>query len=100
MVAGGSFEAVYNSGKQLSTVKAEQFWKLTCPVKERLNQRYLGELPNPQSGLAIVKSAKGSGKTTRLRKLISEADSTGRRTLLLTHRIVLGQAICDAVGIP
>lgn len=86
--------------KKLSWVKAQESWKLTYPVNLKLNQRYLGKLPFPESGLVAVKSPKGTGKTESLKGIVDAATSTGRRVLLVTHRIVLGKGICDRLGIP
>lgn len=100
LVAGGNFERIRQQAKKISTLKSEDAWQLTAPVDLALNERYLGKLPLPKSGLAIIKSPKGTGKTTAFQDLVPKAVGAGQKTLLLTHRIVLGQAICDAVGIP
>ena len=73
-------------------------WALTHPAAWECNQRYL-DIPY-HSGLVGVKSPKGTGKTYDLIKLIAQTHAQGRKVLLLTHRIVLGRAICKAVGIP
>ena len=64
-----------------------------------LNQRYLGELPFPESGLAFVKAPKGTGKTESLNKIVAEAIGVGRPIILLTHRILLGRHLCDRLGL-
>ena len=73
--------------------------ELTHPRALTINQRYLGELPFPTSGLVGVKSAKGTGKTTALKPLVKLAQGIGRKTLLITHRIQLGRFLCNAVGL-
>ena len=64
-----------------------------------LNKRYLGELPFPQSGLAFVKSPKGTGKTEALIKLVAGSMREGRPIISLTHRIMLGRNLCDRLGL-
>ena len=66
-----------------------------------LNQRYLGDLEIPESAkLVAIKSPKGTGKTESFRNLVEAASAVGQRTLLVTHRVQLGQAICDRVYLP
>jgi hypothetical protein len=64
-----------------------------------LNQKYLGKLPYPARGMCFIKSVQGTGKTQSLIELIREAKETGRPVLVITHRIELGRAICEAIGI-
>lgn len=94
-----AFDALYQNAQPFRYWQARQHYSLTLIPSLRLNQRYLGDIPFPSSGLAAVKSAKGTGKTYALRKLIARASYSGRRTLVITHRIQLGRAICDALGI-
>ncbi|MBD0340584.1 MAG: bifunctional DNA primase/helicase, partial [Microcoleus sp. Co-bin12] len=42
----------------------------------------------------------GTGKTYALKKLVAKAQAEGRKVLVVTHRIVLGRAICKVVEIP
>ena len=74
-------------------------WALTHPVAWECNQRYLN-IPYPSSGLICIKSPKGTGKTYALKKLVAKAQAENRKVLVVTHRIVLGQAICSVVEIP
>jgi hypothetical protein len=64
-----------------------------------LNQKYLGKLPYPARGMCFIKSVQGTGKTQSLIEKISEARESGRPVLVVTHRIELGRAICEAIGI-
>jgi Domain of unknown function (DUF3854) len=64
-----------------------------------LNQKYLGKLPYPARGMCFIKSVQGTGKTQSLIELIREAIESGRPVLVVTHRIELGRAICEAIGI-
>lgn len=93
------FDALYDSTLPLEFWLATKLWALTYTPSLTLNTPYLGNLPYPTSGLACIKSAKGTGKTTALQFLIREATSTGRKVLVITHRIQLGRAICDSIGI-
>jgi len=109
VVAGGDIDAVISAAptieeiqkqilKGFSKKNRQKAWALTYPTAWECNQRYLS-IPY-HSGLIGVKSPKGTGKTYDLIKLIAQAHAEGRKVLLLTHRIVLGRAICKAVGIP
>lgn len=73
--------------------------QLTVSAALTVNRRYLGELSFPNSGLVAVKSAKGTGKTTSLQKVIESAKINNRPILLITHRIQLGKFLCDKIGI-
>ena len=94
-----SFDALYDSALSLEFWLATKLWALTYTPSLTLNTPYLGNLPYPISGLAYIKSAKGTGKTTALQSLLREATSTGRKVLVITHRIQLGRAICESIGI-
>ena len=109
VVAGGDIDAVISAASTIEEIQKQilkgfskknrqKAWALTYPTAWECNQRYLS-IPY-HSGLIGVKSPKGTGKTYDLIKLIAQAHAQGRKVLLLTHRIVLGRAICKAVGIP
>ncbi|MCD8490342.1 MAG: DUF3854 domain-containing protein [Desertifilum sp.] len=100
IVTGGNIDEVVTGAKSLKQLSAGKTFELTYHSALQLNQRYLGALPFPQSGLVGVRSPKGTGKTYTLQKLAKECESQGRKILLLTHRIALGKAICEAIGIP
>ncbi len=101
VVAQGAdaFADLYNSAVELDLWSSRKLWELTYKPSLTLNQRYLGDVPFPQSGFAFVKSPKGTGKTKALQSLIQEATRSGRRVLVVTHRIQLGRAICADIGI-
>lgn len=94
-----SFDALYEAALPLDFWLSTQLWSLTYPAALTLNTPYLGKLPYPRSGLACIKSPKGSGKTTALQELIRDAICSGRKVLVITHRIQLGRAICESIGI-
>jgi hypothetical protein len=109
-VAGGDIDAVISAAqtieeiqkqilKELSKRNRQKAWALTHPVAWECNQRYL-DIPYPNSGLICIKSPKGTGKTYALKKLVAKAQAEGRKVLVVTHRIVLGRAICKVVEIP
>ncbi|MEG4918614.1 plasmid replication protein, CyRepA1 family [Microcoleus sp. B7-D4] len=108
--AGGNVDAVLSAAKNIDEIQKQFFlwlsketrkkaWALTYPIAWECNQRYL-DIPYPDSGLICIKSPKGTGKTHALRKLAAKAQAENRKVLVLTHRIVLGRAICQVVGIP
>lgn len=94
-----TFNSLYEAALPLEIWLASKLWSLTYRPTLTLNKPYLGTLPYPAAGLACIKSAKGTGKTTALKTLIQEATHTGRKVLVITHRIQLGRAICDSIGI-
>lgn len=98
-VAGGDVERLIGTAKPIARVRADELWNLSHFVAWWCNQQYLQGLPIPLAGLAFIKSAKGTGKTYNLKSITEEAAREGRKVLLLTHRIVLGRAICDVVGL-
>ncbi|WP_245916026.1 plasmid replication protein, CyRepA1 family [Merismopedia glauca] len=94
-----AFGYLYQSAQDLDSWQAQKLWALTYTPTITLNQRYLGKLPFPKSGLACIKSPKGSGKTQSLEPLIQEATRVGRKVIILTHRVQLGRALCDRLGL-
>jgi hypothetical protein len=95
-----AFSALKNEAQGFQFWLARESWLLTYPASLKLNSRYLGKLPYPESGLACIKAPKGTGKTQALTNLVSQALDTGeRRVLIITHRIQLGRAICASLGI-
>ena len=98
---GAAFGKLYEQALPPSQWQTSIYKQLTHEVAVRLNQRYLGTLNPPDTAKLIgVKSPKGSGKTEALIGVVEQAMARGQRVLLLTHRVQLGQAICDRVYIP
>ncbi|MEY2830834.1 MAG: hypothetical protein RLZZ574_92, partial [Cyanobacteriota bacterium] len=68
----------------------------------------LGQVPKSPSPLHIpdtaklicLKSPKGTGKTHLIEQIVQKATREGKWVLLLTHRIQLGEALCQRVGLP
>jgi len=107
---GRDVDAVISAARSIDEIQKQFFlwlgkenkkkaWALTHPVTWECNQRYL-DIPYPDSGLICIKSPKNTGKTVALRKLAVKALAENRKVLVLTHRIVLGRAICGVMGIP
>ncbi|MEG5047681.1 plasmid replication protein, CyRepA1 family [Microcoleus sp. B4-C1] len=95
-----AFSALKNEAQGFQFWLDRESWLLTYPASLKLNSRYLGKLPYPESGLACIKAPKGTGKTQALTNLVSQSLDTGdRRVLIITHRIQLGRAICASLGI-
>lgn len=86
--SAAAFDAVYQAGVDLETdlASTKPHTELTYSPALILNQRYLGSLPFPQSGLVGVKSAKGTGKTTALEAIVKQAKTEGKPVLLSTLR--------------
>ncbi|OKH30029.1 hypothetical protein NIES2119_31635 [[Phormidium ambiguum] IAM M-71] len=90
----------------------KQFEKLTYQPDVLVSRPYLtgkcgdnfsipNELIPPKScQLLLIKSPKNTAKTETLRSLIAPFLRDGRKVLLITHRVQLGQNLCDRVGIP
>ncbi|MGK7949232.1 MAG: plasmid replication protein, CyRepA1 family [Xenococcaceae cyanobacterium] len=57
------------------------------------------EIPN-SAKLIALKSPKGTGKTHLIEQIVEQATQEGKWVLLLTHRIQLGEALCQRVGLP
>ena len=50
--------------------------------------------------LISLKSPKGTGKTHLIEQIVQQATREGKWVLLLTHRIQLGEVLCQRVGLP
>jgi len=99
-VAGGDLEKLITNAEPIEKIRARKLWGLRkYEIAWQVNKEKLGFLPFPSKGIAGVLSAKGTGKTFGLKELCKEAAREGRKVLLLTHRIVLGRAICQTVGL-
>ena len=76
--------------------------ELNYPVSLKLdaNTKYIGDFaPPPNAKLICIKAPKGAGKTEWLVKICADAQREGRKVLVLTHRTLLGKALCDRFGI-
>ncbi|MBW4689258.1 MAG: DUF3854 domain-containing protein [Komarekiella atlantica HA4396-MV6] len=95
-----AFHALYNTAEAMELWEIKLFTLLTYPPAIALNQRFLGQLFVPEGEkLIILKAPKGSGKTEWLFGEVAKAHEQGRRVLILTHRIQLGEALCNRFGV-
>lgn len=104
--------AILKNADSLDIWSVKQLSKLTYPADVTVDRQYLTEkcgddflIPNelipPKScQLLLIKSPKNTGKTELLRSLVAPFLRDGRKVLLITHRVQLGQNLCDRVGIP
>ncbi|WP_256871998.1 plasmid replication protein, CyRepA1 family [Nostoc sp. TCL26-01] len=95
-----AFHALYNTAETLELWEIKLFTLLTYPPSIALNQRFLGQLIVPEDEkLIVLKAPKGTGKTEWLSQEVAKAHDQGRRVLIITHRIQLGEALCDRFGV-
>jgi hypothetical protein len=95
-----AFDALYNTAVALELWEIKLFTLLTYPPAIALNQRFLGQLLVPEGEkLIILKAPKGTGKTEWLATEVAKAHDQERRVLIITHRIQLGEALCDRFGV-
>lgn len=93
-----AFAELYQAALPLKVWRSQCLWQLSAPGQQIIHQRFL-DLELPQQGLVCLKSPKGTGKTALLEPLIRTASQAGRRTLVISHRIQLGRAICARLGL-
>ncbi len=95
-----AFHALYNTAEPLELWEIKLFTLLTYPRAIALNQRFLGQLIVPEGEkLIVLKAPKGTGKTEWLSTEVAKAHDQGRRVLVITHRIQLGEALCNRFGV-
>ncbi|WP_341532037.1 plasmid replication protein, CyRepA1 family (plasmid) [Nostoc sp. UHCC 0302] len=95
-----AFDALYNTAVALELWEIKLFTLLTYPPAIALNQRFLGQLIAPVGEkLIVLKAPKGTGKTEWLSTEVAKAHEQGRRVLIITHRIQLGEALCNRFGV-
>ncbi|MHC5917339.1 MAG: plasmid replication protein, CyRepA1 family, partial [Nostoc sp.] len=95
-----AFDALYNTAVALELWEIKLFTLLTYPPAIALNQRFLGQLLVPEGEkLIILKAPKGTGKTEWLSTEVAKAHDQGQRVLIITHRIQLGEALCNRFGV-
>ncbi len=95
-----AFDAIYNTAVALELWEIKLFTLLTYPPAIALNQRFLGQLLVPEGEkLIILKAPKGTGKTEWLATEVAKAHDQGQRVLIITHRIQLGEALCNRFGV-
>ena len=86
--------------RQAPTLKGvEPADNMSIPLRPEDQIPDLLNIPNTAK-LIGLKSPKGSGKTYLLEQIVDRAIKEGKWVLLLTHRIQLGEALCQRVGLP
>ena len=93
----GQFDQLFIAATDSEYWNYQKEYSITYPVT-KLNSRYL-ELQFPEQGLVCIKSAKDTGKTENLIRLIEGAMGIGRKVLVISHRIQLGRSICKRLGL-
>ena len=79
--------------------------KQASPSPPHMRASPLSQSPSPliisnTAKLIGLKSPKGTGKTHLIEQIVEQATKEGKWVLLLTHRIQLGEALCQRVGLP
>ena len=95
-----SFAQTYDNALDLETWKAKSWTNLTYPTDIQLNSPYLPELSIPtETKLIGIKSAKGTGKTESLSKVVAKAIARQQKILVIGHRIQLVKELCQRFGL-
>jgi hypothetical protein len=116
-----AFHQAYSQALSLSTWLVQTQVQLTYKANIQVNRRYLGSLAETDADqnlvsdtlsthdtltipdtakLICLKSPKNTGKTHLIEQIVQKATKEGKWVLLLTHRIQLGEALCQRVGLP
>ncbi|MEM8721004.1 MAG: plasmid replication protein, CyRepA1 family [Cyanobacteria bacterium P01_G01_bin.39] len=94
------FIRAFNDALDLDTWKARSWSKLTYASDLEVNSRYLRELNiPPKTRLVGIKSAKGTGKTEFLAKIVTKAIASGQKVLVIGHRVQLVKELCQRFGL-
>ncbi|MGB3509724.1 MAG: plasmid replication protein, CyRepA1 family [Microcoleaceae cyanobacterium] len=115
------FDEAYQTALPIELWKAKSFSRLTYPINLRVNSRYLSEhkilgsvgsnnlqkldnldlaySTNFPAKLVGIKSAKGTGKTKLLEKIVTEAIARNQKVLVIGHRVQLVQELCQRFGL-
>ncbi|MGL5876917.1 MAG: plasmid replication protein, CyRepA1 family [Xenococcaceae cyanobacterium] len=96
-----TFDEGYAKAMPLEIWKAQTWTQLTHTPQIKLDCRYLPEdLSIPETAKLIgIKSAKGTGKTKLLEKIVALAAANGQWVLVIGHRIQLVQSLCQRFGL-
>jgi hypothetical protein len=95
-----AFNVLYHKAETLDIWQVKLFNLLTYQPAIQLDQKYLGQIQIPDTEkLIVLKSAKGTGKTEWLTGEVAKAHEQNRRVLIITHRIQLGEALCNRFGV-
>jgi hypothetical protein len=95
-----AFHALFNTAEVLEMWQLRLSTLLTYPPAIALSQRFLGQILIPENEkLIILKAPKNTGKTEWLTQEVTKAHDKGQRVLVITHRIQLGEALCNRFGV-
>ena len=94
------FDEAYANALDWETWKAKSWTNLTYPSEIRVNSRYLPELNiSPETKLIGIKSAKGTGKTKSLVRVVQQAIARQQKVLVIGHRVQLVKELCQRFGL-
>ncbi|MFM6062295.1 MAG: plasmid replication protein, CyRepA1 family, partial [Microcystis panniformis] len=94
------FQQVYQKATSWEIWKAASLNSLTLPPHLELNSRYLPDISIPTSAqLMAIKSAKGTGKTEFLAKIVKQAIANQQKVLVIGHRVKLVEELCQRFGL-
>ena len=94
------FDKAYEAALDLETWKAKTWTKLTYSFDLEVNSRYLPELDiSPEHKIVGIKSAKGTGKTQLLTKVVTRAIALKQKVLVIGHRVQLVRELCQRFGL-
>lgn len=96
-----AFEWAFTSRQSLGKWRLARDFDISPLPKISVDTRYLdAALPDSTEGkLIAIKSAKGTGKTEYIARLIAPELKRGRSVLVITHRIQLAKALATRLGI-
>jgi hypothetical protein len=95
-----AFHTLYDKAETLDMWQVKLFTLLTYQPAISFKQKYLGQIQIPETEkLIVLKSVKGTGKTEWLTGEVAKAHEQNRRVLIITHRIQLGEALCNRFGV-
>ena len=103
------FSDLYRKSRKFEEWRTRQAKRLTHAPSKIINQKYIENPDDPNSWieipanaqLIVIKSPKGSGKSTLFKRLTEPAMLCGEsRTLLVTHRIQLSVGTANKIGLP
>lgn len=95
------FHTLYKARIPLSKFKLTTLLDLSSYNPLFVNERYLSEnlIPPTDAQIIGLKSAKGTGKTQWLSRIIEAAINRGQRVIILSHREQLAIALANRFGI-
>lgn len=101
LVAGGKYDDIVF--RHICAFNWEKDWRITRRIDLQLSRQFLdaGIIPkDPHIKMIVIRSPKGSGKTTILQQIVRDHQRKNGKVFILTNRIAFGKACCDSLGIP